>query len=533
MTRAESKPSDWFENVAGSAGIQFAYRDGSESGFYQLLESVGGGAALVDYDGDGDVDLFITGGGRLEGPPIQCHGRRSALFRNDGQGGFAEVAEELGLGDDRLYTHGCTAGDFDNDGFADLFVAGYGGCRLYHNQAGKSFVDVTERSGLHCPGWNVTGAWGDVDRDGLLDLYVVTYADWQPDHRRECRNDQGLRDVCGPTLFPGDRDRLFRNLGGGRFENVTERAGLVPRNRGLGVVAADFNGDQWLDFLVVNDVEQNQLYLGGAEFPFREEGVVQGVAYSITGEREGSMGVDAGDFDGDGLIDVWYVNYVNQDNSLLRNTGRGFVPAAPLAGLMAVSRRWVGFGTGLADFNHDGWPDLFVVNGHVAYERRDSPYFQPAQLFANQGGRRYVEITARGGPYFSVLHAGRGAAVGDLDNDGALDLVIVHQNDPVAVLKNRLPCAHWVRVKLVGRESNRDAVGAQVLAPFGERTLHFWIRGGGGYASYFDPRVLIPQPKNGPVDVTVHWPSGLREVFSRLAQRQSHELAEGTGSPCE
>jgi hypothetical protein len=526
-----ANPGDWFEDVTASSQLKFAYRDGSEGGFYQLLESVGGGAALLDYDSDGDLDVFITGGGRLVGPPIEVLGHPCALFRNDGDCRFVEVTAEVGLADSTLYTHGCIAGDYDNDGRPDLFVAGFGGCRLYHN-AGSRFVDVTEAAGLHCPGWNVTGVWADFDRDGKLDLYVVTYAKWQPNHLEVCRNDQELQDVCGPTLYPGARDHLFRNLGDGRFEEVTDQAGLVEEHRGLGVVAADLDENGWVDFYVVNDVQENQLYMNGPDLPFSEQGVVQGAAYSLTGEREGSMGVDVADFDGDGLPDLWYTNYTNQDNSLLRNTGEnGFVSMAPVTGLVGVSRVWVGFGTALADFDQDSWPDLFIANGHVAYERRDSPYYQPAQLFKNEKGKRFDEVSNDGGPYFSVPHSGRGAAVGDLDNDGALDIVVVHQNDPVTILRNRNESKQWVRVRLTGRESNRDGIGAKVSAPYGDRTSTTWVRGGSGYASSFDPRVLIPQPVSDPVDVKVVWPSGKKETFEGLQQGETHELVEGQGRP--
>ncbi|WP_166822987.1 CRTAC1 family protein [Thalassoroseus pseudoceratinae] len=524
-----AQPTDWLELVEPT-GFDFAYQDGSEAGYYQLLESVGGGVALFDFDRDGDLDVFVTGGGYFEEIPIQARGHRSALFRNDGDWNFVDITEQMGLAEAAFYSHGCTVGDVDADGWDDLFVCGFQGCRLFRNNAGSGFEDVTTKSKLQFDGWGVTGAFADVDRDGDLDLYLVTYADWKPDHTRECKNDQGMRDVCGPTKFPGSRDVLWRNRGDGTFEDISTQAGLVDRNRGLGIVCADVDDDGWIDLFVVNDVEENQLYLGGPELPFRSVGEIAGVAYSDSGEREGSMGVDVGDFNGDGLADLWYTNYAFQDNSLLQKVpGISYVNVTNVIGLRGTSRRWVGFGTALADLNSDGWQDIFIGNGHVVYERFDSPYYQPAQLFENQQGQQFAEITEKGGPFFSVPHSIRGTAVGDLDNDGGLDLVVVQQNDPVAMLRNRQPAKHWVRVLLQGKESNPNAVGAEVSAPFDGRTLTRWVRGGGGYCSYFDPRILFPQTDPQPVDVTVHWPSGQTEVFRQLEPMRTHKLTEGDG----
>jgi len=524
------RDEDWFEDVTQAAGINFTYRDGQEAGFYQIVENLGGCVGMLDYDRDGDIDLFFTGGGSLSGPPIKLAGRPSAFYRNDGNLRFTEVTKEAGVQGGEFYSHGCAVADFDRDGWPDIFVAGFHGCSLYRNNHQGGFEDVTASAGLRGDRWCVTGAWLDIDNDGWLDLYVITYCDWLPDHTEFCVNDQGLRDICGPSLFPGARDYLWRNKGDGTFEDITDKAGLEERSRALGVVAADLNEDGWMDIFVTNDVQENHLYLGGPELPLREVGLLGGVAYSPTGEREGSMGVDVGDFDGDGRLDLWYTNYSNQDNAVARNVGAtGFLNVGSTAGMVGVSRMWVGFGTGFADFDSDGWLDLFVANGHVAYEQLDSPYRQPPQLFHNQGGKRFVDASERGGPYFSINHVGRGAAVGDLDNDGGLDLVISHQNAPVVVLRNRHPAKHWVRVLLRGVKSNPDAIGAKVTVMFGDRQLARWLRGGGGYASSFDPRILFPAVDDAPVSVTVQWPLGNVEVFPELATGRTHELVEGKG----
>lgn len=524
------RDDDWFEDITQAAGIDFTYRDGQEAGFYQLVENLGGCVGMLDFDKDGDMDLFFTGGGSLSGPPITIAGRPSVFYRNDGDLRFSDVTQEVGVQGGGYYSHGCAVGDFNRDGWPDIFVAGFHGCSLYRNNQKGEFEDATASSGLVADRWCVTGAWLDVDNDGWLDLYVITYCDWLPDHTERCINDQGLRDICGPSLYPGDRDYLWRNKGDGTFEDITDKAGLQEHSRALGVVAADMNEDGWMDIFVANDVQENHFYRGGPEFPLKEAGLLAGVAYSTTGEREGSMGTDVGDFDGDGRLDLWYANYSNQDNSLMRNFGAtGFQGVSDPTGMVGASRMWVGFGTGFADFDSDGWLDLFVANGHVSYERLDSPYRQPAQLFHNQAGKRFVDVSKQGGPYHSIDHVGRGAAVGDLDNDGGLDLVISHQNEPVVVLRNRRPAKNWVSVLLRGERCNPDAVGAKVTARYGDRQLARWIRGGGGYASSFDPRILFPAVDDAPVSVTVKWPNGEVEVFPELVQGKTHQLVEGMG----
>ena len=526
----ELRPDDWFEDVTTGSGVCFAYHDGNEAGFYTLLEQVGGGAAAFDYDRDGGLDLFFTGGGRLTGPPAEVHGRPCGFFRNQGDWQFTDVTQAAGLGDSSLYTNGCAVGDFDRDGFPDLFVAGYRGCRLYHNLGDGRFADVTQSAGLKCEGWNVTAAWFDYDRDGDLDLYVGTYGQWDPSREPICTSARNMRDSCSPKLYPGDQDRLWHNLGDSTFADVTQAAGLVSGNRALGVVALDLDGDGWQDLFVTNDVEANLLYFGGPQLPFEERALLSGVALSPSGMAEGSMGVDVGDFDGDGEPDLFYANYAEQDNSLLRNIGnRNFQNVSDITRITGSASRWVKFGTGFFDFDGDGWLDLFVNSGHVMYSGETGPYFQPVQLFRNEGGRRFVEVTDQAGPYFSTSHAGRGALVADLDNDGGLDLVFVNQTDPASLQRHRRPPANWVRVQLVGTDSNRDATGTRCVVPFGTRPLTRWIRGGGGYLSHFDSRLLFPLPDDKPAVATVTWPGGRREVFSDLTVRTTHVLVEGRG----
>lgn len=524
-----ARDEDWFEDKTAASGVSFTYHDGSEAGFYEILEVVGGGVAMLDYDRDGDIDLFFTGGGDLAGPPIQVSGRSGALYRNDGDWKFTDVTQQAQLDDDTLYTHGCTVGDVDRDGWPDLLVAGYQGLRLFRNLQDGRFQNVTERSGLNIDQWAVQGALADVDNDGWLDVYVLTYCEAAPDHRRVCRGDGGIQDVCAPTAFQGQRDILWRSRGDGTFENVTDKAGLTERDRGLGIIANDFNEDGRIDFYVANDVNENRLYFNEGDLRFEDRGELAGAAFSATGEREGSMGVDVGDFNGDGQVDIFYTNFTFQDNTLLKKVSpEGFLNVNAVTGIAGMSRKWVKFGAGLFDFDADGWEDLFVVSGHVRYEAADAPYFQPAQLARNDGGKKFVEVSEHGGPYFSVPHAGRGAAVGDLDNDGALDLVVSHQHEPVALLRNRLAAGKWVKVRLQGTESSPDAVGAKVAASYNGRTLTRWVRGGGSYLSCCDPRIQFPLDGDS-TEVTVKWPAGRLEKFANLAAGQTHVLLEGNG----
>jgi len=305
VTPRPATKNDWFEDVTEQSGVTFSYRDGQQSGFYQLIESLGGGVALFDYDNDGDVDLFLTGGGSLNGPPIRIEGLPCALYRNEGDFQFKEVTQQIGLGDSSLYTHGCAVGDFDRDGWQDLFVAGYAGCRLYRNEAGERFHDVTQDSALACPGWNVTACWLDIDNDGWLDLYVLTYADWKPDHTRQCINNLGMKDICSPKVFSGICDQLWRNNTDGTFTDISKVAGITEKNLGLGVVAADLDGNGYTDIYVANDVGENFLYLNDGKLPLSSKGTLYGVARDLGGEQEGSMGAVLGAFDGEGWRVIW------------------------------------------------------------------------------------------------------------------------------------------------------------------------------------------------------------------------------------
>lgn len=539
---ANEKPTtpredDWFADVTTESRVDYRYRNGREGGQYTILETVGGGVAMLDYDGDHQLDLYFPGGGAISSAsPPQVTGAPPGLFRNLGEWKFAAVTEPAGLADPATfrddYTHGAIAADYDRDGFVDLFVTAYGRCRLFRNQGDGTWLDDARSdatsSGPSFSGWSTAAAWADIDNDGLLDLYVGQYLDWNPRQNPTCLDARGQRDVCPPQRFPPAVDRLFRNVGDGTFQEVTEKLQNSAPGRALGVLAADLNGDGRVDFYVANDAGANFLYLGAADGSLVDSALTAGVAFQEFGLPEGSMGVDAGDFNGDGRADLWVTNFELEDNSLYVGEPDGLYRHATVsAGLAGVCFAQVGFGTVFDDLDGDGRQDLFVLNGNVFYGGGQSGYKQRSFLFRNREGKRFENATVHGGPYFSVGHAGRGAALGDLDNDGDLDLVTVHQNDPVTLLQNRRHSDQWVRLRLRGVAQNSEGIGATLRIVDGDRTSTRWVRSGAGYLSQFDPRMLVAA--RGPVDVTVLWPGGRRERFPQLSLGRTHEIVEGQG----
>src|SRR5579872_6152880 len=365
----EYRSGEWFEDVTARSGVEFSCRNGREAERFYLIESFGGGVAMVDFDLDGDMDLFFTGGGTISGDsPVQIGGLRPALYRNSGGWQFKNVASAAGFTVAPDYSQGCTATDFNIDGFPDIFVCCYGQSRLYRNQGDGTFAAPLDETELPARGYGTAAAFGDFDRDGLPDLLLAQYFDWSPEVDVACYGAHGVRDLCGPTSYSTTSCRFFRNSGDGSFEDWSERVGMRGNVRGLGVAAMDFNSDGWLDFFVASDETPNHLYLGGPELPLEEGAVLAGVAVGEWGRPQGSMGVAVGDYDGDGLADLWITNFASEDDSLYRNLGDGlFMHATTAVGLSGVNRLLVGFGTSLTDFDGDGWLDIFVLNGHTLY----------------------------------------------------------------------------------------------------------------------------------------------------------------------
>ena len=358
------EPDDWFEDFTDRLGVRFTHRNGREAGRFYMIESFGGGVAVIDYDRDGDCDLFFSGGGTLsKDSPDAIGGLPSAMFRNDREWHFTDVSNLSGFAAPPDYSQGCAVTDFDVDGFPDLFLCCFGRSRLYRNCGDGTFVEV-EVATLPQHDWATAASFADLDRDGFPDLLLARYADWSVSTDVKCI-ERGTRDLCGPTSYAGTSCLAFRNRGDGTFEDWSSRLGLHGPVRGLGIVAADLNMDGWVDIYIASDVTANQLYLGGRDLPLIECAVTSGVAVNEWGQPESSMGVDVGDYNGDGRPDIWLTNFEKEDNTLYQNLGEElFLHSTVSAGLSGVSRMRVGFGTSMTDFDGDGWPDLFVLNGN-------------------------------------------------------------------------------------------------------------------------------------------------------------------------
>ena len=520
-----AQPDDWFEDRTAVSLVDFRYSTGREAGRFTILETVGGGVGIVDYDLDGQPDLFCIGGGTIDPATSAPSGRSCGLFRNQDGDRFHDVTVSSRLNRETDYSHGCVSGDVNSDGFPDVLITCYGQNCLLLNQGDGTFLDVSEEAGLRgAATWNTAAALGDVNRDGELDLYVAGYVDWVPS---DVRNTE----VPPPQNFHPVSDHLFLNSGDGQFIDVSDRAGVRNDGMGMGVIAADVNDDQRIDFYVANDVVENHLYLGTEGDTLREVGALAGVAFNETGSPEGSMGVDCADVNGDGRLDLFVTNFEMEDNSLYVNLGEGqFQHATAAFRLAGLCRPQVKFGTGLRDFDGDGWLDLFVVSGHVRYQPGRQSFLQLPTLCRNDRGTGFVEVTKSGGTWFRAVHAARGTATGDLDGDGGLDLLVSSLTEPVALLHNRQPAPNWMQARLVGTRSPRTPIGSRVsLSAFGRECVRT-VTSGSGYLSHSEEALLLAvESERSAVDVTVTWPSGKSEVFASLPTKRESVLVEGRG----
>ena len=527
------QPDDWFEDVTARTGIESTYQNGREAERFFILESLGGGVAMVDFDLDGDLDLaFSGGGGFTKDDPVVISGRASLFYRNDGDWQFAERTAATRLDETPHYSHGFTVVDYDSDGWPDLFLSCYGHSRLYRNQGDGTFAEALTPEAFPANGWGTSAGWGDIDRDGHPDLYLGHYLDWDPSKEQVCKDALGRRDVCGPAKYPGAVGKFLHNEGDGTFTDWSQQVGLVPGVKGLGVAVCDFDDDGWLDFYAANDETPNQLYLGQPGGKFVESGKEAGVAFNEFGVEEGSMGLGVDDFDGDGRPDIWVTNFENEDNALYRNLGGGqFKHASVKAAVSGQSRMMVGFGTLMLDFDGDTWPDLFVCNGNAVYSMGQAPYEQKPQLFRNLAGARFENISRQGGAYFRTEHVGRGVAAGDLDLDGSLDVIVTHQGQPATILKNRRPAATWVKVRLRALQGAPEAVGSTVTLKTGSRPVVRQVTQGVGYLSQSDLELCFPLPAGtASADVEVRWLGRGTERHVGLTAQQRHLLIEGRGA---
>jgi hypothetical protein len=526
-----------FREAAAGTGLRFQHFTGATGQFY-LPEIMGSGVALIDYDGDGDLDVFLVQGTVLE------PGKGNRLFRNmlkeTGKLQFVDVTEQAGLSSADLshvgYGMGVAVGDYNNDGYPDLYVTNFGANTLYRNNGNGTFTDVTREAGVQDGGWSASAAFVDYDKDGYLDLYVTHYLDFTVRGNKECFDPAGERDYCSPTAYKPVLHRLFRNLRNGKFQDVTEAAGIAAAvGPGLGVTCADFNGDGWPDIYVANDGAANLLWLNNGNGTFREAALLAGVAYSADGVARAGMGVTAGDFDGTGNESILVTNLTREGAALYRNHGRGEFSDATLEfGLYQPTFPYTGFGVGWFDYDNDGRPDLFISNGAVAIMEslRGTPYpFHQRNLLFHNEGAKFRETSAEAGPPFQLSEVGRGAAFGDIDNDGRIDIVVSNNNGPVRVLLNQTePRGHWLEVRLQGVNSNRDGIGARVavLRP-GQRPLWRRVHTDGSYLSASDVRVHFGLGDRPADRVLVEWPDGLKETWDRVPGDSLVTLREGTG----
>jgi len=530
-----------FAESAAAAGLVFTHVNGA-TGSYNLPEVMGAGVALFDYDNDGDLDVFLVQGGTLDGSGPAT----SRLFRNDLTAGadgrrtlhFTDVTGRAGVGL-RAYGMGVAVGDYDDDGYLDLFVTAFGPDALYHNNGDGTFTDVTKQAGVSDPYWSTSAAFVDYDRDGKLDLFVANYVDFTIAANLLCSDPVGARDYCGPRAYHPVADRLYRNLGNGRFADVTEAAGIGKADgAGLGVASGDYNGDGWIDLYVANDATPNQLWINQHDGTFADQGLLSGSAVNAQGNPEGSMGIAAGDVDLDGDEDLFVTNIIGETSVLYINDGRGnFEDARAKWGLARPTAAFTGFGTSFFDYDNDGWPDLLIANGGVntveAQRGQASPFRMSNQLFRNTGERRFEDTSAAGGEAFSRAEIGRGAAFGDIDNDGDVDVVLTNNNGPVRLLLNQAATRnHWLEVRVTQTAGNRFGFGAWIgVERAGRPALWRRVRSDGSYLSASDVRAHFGLGSSPAVDaVVVQWPDGVRERWTAgVAGDKLVTLGRGTG----
>jgi len=536
-------PTEWFTDVATTAGIDFTHVNGATGKFY-YPEILPPGVALFDMDNDGDLDVYLVQGQPL-GAANADPALRGRLYRNDLDAAagptspkFTDVTGQSGI-NATGFGFGAATGDVDNDGFTDLYLTSFGGNTLYRNNGNGTFTDATKASGTaNQPGFGVSAAFVDYDRDGALDLYVGNNVNYRGlDKETVCPNPAGARDYCPPQIYGGFPDRLFHNDGKGRFTDVSLKAlpGLRPRPA-LGVSTADFDGDGWLDIYVANDGEDNLLWLNQKNGTFREAALANGAAVTGEGKAEASMGVDAGDFDNDGDEDLFMTELTSQGFNLYVNDGSArFRDMGAASGLGPASQQYTGWGTSWFDYDNDGWLDTFTANGTIITLEGHTnafPYDQHRLLFRNLGNGRFEDVTSKAGSTFALSESGRGAAFGDVDNDGDVDILVGNDAGHARLLLNHVGNRqHWVGLRAVGAAAPRDMLGARVGVTGADgKTLWRRVRADGSYASANDPRVLVGLGATaGPVRVQVKWPDGRDETWSAVPIDRWTTLKQGEG----
>jgi enediyne biosynthesis protein E4 len=550
---ARSVPSTvpLFREVAEEVGCKFHHFTGATGEFF-MPEIMGAGVALFDYDNDGDLDVYLVQGtsfdptqdprhAKFPPPPGWKPGNR--LFRNllseTGKLEFVDVTETAGVGHIG-YGMGVAVGDYDNDGFQDLYVTNFGHNILYHNNGDGTFTDVTAQAGVDDLRWSASAAWVDYDRDGRLDLFVANYLDFNVKGNKRCYASTGERDYCTPKMYQPVPARLFRNRGDGTFEDVTEAAGIgAAVGPGLGVVCADFNGDGWPDIYVANDGAPAHLWINQRNGTFKERSLLSGTAYNAEGAPQAGMGVAAGDFDDDGDEDIMKTNLTREGCNLYVNDGRGnFYDASVELGLFQPTFPYTGFGTEWFDYDNDGRLDLFIANGAVnrieSLRGNPYPFSQPNQLFHNAGDeKKFREMTGVAGPAFAMSEVSRGAAFGDINNDGAIDIVVANNNGPARVLLNQTHSSnrnHWLLVRLEAANGNRFGIGARIEVRQRGRKLTRRAHTDSSYLSASDVRVHFGLGEDARIEgLIVYWPDGRAEAWDKIEADRIMTIRQGTG----
>ena len=518
-----------FIDVTANAGIKWNLKL-LASGPKYLIETMGGGGGFIDYNGDGLLDIYLVCYSQTP-QPAGSSNLRDVLYRNNGDGTFTDVTEKAGVSNS-MRGMGLSVADYDNDGWPDMYITGYGASKLYHNNGDGTFTDVTLRAGVNNTLWGTSSAFFDYDNDGYLDLYVCNYLTYD-ESNLPCTFYDG-KPYCLIQNFKGSSSRLFHNNRDGTFTDVSDRAKVTnPKGKGLGVLALDYDNDGRMDIFQANDAAANFLYHNNGDGTFSETALAAGVAYDPNGSARGGMGVDAEDLDGDDYLEIFVANFSGQTNALFHNdTGGLFTETTNKLGLGAISIPMSGFGARFFDFNNDGLTDLFVLNGHpfepIQKFFSETTYAEPPFLFENTG-QGFREVAAEHGAPLKRFYPGRGLAVGDFDNDGDSDLLLINVGEPPVLLRNDGGNRnHWLGIKLVGTKSNRDGVGAHVTVTSGGKRRTKQRLGGGSYCSASDPRLLFGLGANAKIDeVEVKWPSGNSTTLKNVRADQYLTIREG------